>query len=91
MVVGLQFNRSSLTVAGGGQVTVSVSNQDTGIGHNFAVYTDSNATQAIAGAGSNVCTAPCSFTLSFPAPQPGTYFFRCDVHPADMTGQFIVR
>ncbi len=31
-------------------------------------------------------------TYKFMAPmQPGTYFFRCDVHPATMTGSFIVQ
>jgi len=30
-------------------------------------------------------------TYTFTAPStPGTYFFRCDVHPETMTGQFIV-
>jgi plastocyanin len=30
-------------------------------------------------------------TYTFEAPDPGEYFFRCDVHPVDMTGTFVVR
>ncbi len=91
MVPSLQFDRSTITVAGGGPITVNVSNRDTGVAHNFAVYTDSTAARALPGAVGNNCAAPCSFSLSFEAPSPGTYFFRCDIHPADMNGAFIVQ
>lgn len=37
-------------------------------------------------------TGPATTTYTFTAPStPGTYFFRCDVHPTVMTGQFIVQ
>ncbi len=30
-------------------------------------------------------------TLTWTAPAPGTYQFRCDVHPAEMTGTVTVK
>ena len=30
-------------------------------------------------------------TYDVPALEPGTYFFRCDVHPGQMTGTFVVK
>ena len=62
---------------------------DAGVPHNFAVYTDATASTAIfTGA---VVTGPTTTTYTFTAPStPGSYFFRCDVHPTIMTGQFIV-
>lgn len=39
-----------------------------------------------------IMTGPATTTYTFTAPStPGTYFFRCDVHPTVMTGQFIVQ
>jgi plastocyanin len=39
----------------------------------------------------DVITGPKKITYTFDAPEkPGTYFFRCDIHPTTMTGQFIV-
>jgi plastocyanin len=90
MLPGIQFDKSILTVAAGAAITINVVNQDTAVAHNFAVYRDAGAASPVAGAGANVCAGPCSFTLTFAA-QAGTYFFRCDVHPADMRGQLIVR
>jgi len=63
---------------------------DSGIPHNFAVYTDSSATNTIFKG--QVITGPETVTYTFTAPaQAGTYFFRCDIHPTVMTGQFIVQ
>jgi plastocyanin len=37
-------------------------------------------------------TGVSTVTYTFDAPTtPGTYFFRCDVHPTTMTGSFIVQ
>jgi len=90
MVPGIQFDKTTLTVAAGPAITINVVNQDAAVAHNFAVYRDAAGTSPVAGAGANACTGPCSFTLTFAA-EPGTYLFRCDLHPADMRGQLIVR
>lgn len=85
----LAFDTSTITVPAGAEVTVNFNNQDSGIQHNFAVYTDSSAAEEIF-VGETV-TGPGSVTYTFTAPsEPGTYFFRCDVHPEAMTGEFVV-
>jgi len=60
------------------------------VAHNFALYTDSSATTKIFQG--TIITGPATTTYTFSAPStPGTYFFRCDVHPTTMTGSFIVQ
>ena len=93
-VVGLSaqniaFNVSTITVPAGANVTVNFDNEDSGVPHNFAVYTDSSASQNIFKG--EIITGPATTAYNFTAPaDPGTYFFRCDVHPEQMTGDFVV-
>jgi plastocyanin len=83
------FNLTSITVPRGAQVTVHFDNQDQGIPHNVAFYMSSAATQSIY-IGQKV-TGVTQVTYTFTAPAaPGTYFFRCDVHPGTMFGDFVV-
>ncbi len=90
MAQNIAFNMSTITVKAGAPVTVNFNNMDSGIPHNFAVYTNSAATQSIFVG--QVVTGPATMTYNFTAPAtPGTYFFRCDIHPTIMTGQFIVQ
>ncbi len=86
----MAFNKRTITVPAGAQVTVNFDNQDSGIQHNVAFYTDSSASTTIyKGA---IITGPKTTTYTFTAPsKPGTYFFRCDIHPTTMTGRFIVQ
>ncbi len=85
----IAFDKSTLTVPAGATVVITFVNMDAGIPHNFALYTDSHATQKIF-AGSFV-TGPATVTYTFKAPAtPGTYYFRCDVHPTVMYGDFVV-
>jgi plastocyanin len=91
MVPTIQFDQSELTAQAGGSVTVRFDNEDQGVPHNWALYTDDSATEAIAGANENICTGPCQAEITFELPGPGTYFFRCDVHPTQMTGTFVVQ
>jgi plastocyanin len=86
----IAFNMTTITVPAGASVTINFQNNDS-VPHNFSLFTNSSATppalfqgQVISGGGST--------TYKFTAPsQPGTYFFRCDVHPTIMTGSFIVQ
>lgn len=82
------FDTETITVPAGAEVTVEFENRDDGIPHNIAVYTDVSATQAIFVG--EIVTGPGRATYTFTAPsEPGTYFFRCDVHPS-MNGAFVV-
>lgn len=89
MAKNLSFNVNSITVPAGSNVVINFDNQDSGIPHNFAVYTDSSANTIIFKG--PIITGINRTTYTFAAPNtPGTYFFRCDVHPTQMTGEFIV-
>jgi len=89
-VPSMKFDKSELRVKAGGKVTVRFTNNDPGVPHNWALYTDEGASEAIAGANENVCAGPCEAEITFDTPPPGEYFFRCDVHPTIMKGTFIV-
>ena len=85
----IAFDKNSLSVPAGSTVVMTFINNDAGVVHNFALYTDSTATQKLF-AGDFV-TGVKTVTYTFTAPsKPGTYFFRCDVHPTVMYGTFIV-
>jgi plastocyanin len=85
----IAFDQSTLTAPHGSTVTLTFVNNDAGVPHNFALYTDSSASTSIfKGA---IVTGVTTTTYTFTAPStPGTYFFRCDVHPETMTGTFVV-
>ncbi len=83
------FNTSTITVPAGAQVIINFDNQDSGVQHDVAFYTDPSASNTIYRI--LATTGPNKITDTFIAPStPGTYFFRCDFHPTAMTGQFIV-
>jgi plastocyanin len=86
----IKFDKSTLTVPAGSSVTITFTNNDSGVPHNFALYTDASAgTTIYKGA---IVNGPGTTKYTFTAPStPGTYFFRCDVHPTQMTGSFIVQ
>ncbi len=85
----LSFDRASITVPAGAYVTLNFSNEDAGVPHNVAIY-DTAAAQTTLFQGA-IITGPQTTSYTFYAPPtPGVYFFRCDVHPAMMTGDFVV-
>jgi len=82
------FNTSTITVPAGAAVTMEFNNMESDY-HNFALYQSAAATSSIFVG--EVIIGPRTITYEFMAPEtPGSYFFRCDVHPATMTGSFIV-
>jgi cytochrome c oxidase subunit II len=86
----IAFDKTVITVPAGAEVMVNFNNKDSGVPHNFAVYTDSSAVKSIYVG--QVITGPKTVTYTFNAPTTtGTYFFRCDIHPTVMTGSFVVQ
>ncbi len=82
------FDKTTISVPAGAQVTINFNNQDT-MPHNIAIYNDQSASQTIYKG--EIFNGPAAKTYTFTAPTtPGKYFFRCDVHPGKMTGDFIV-
>ena len=85
----IAFDKSTLSAPAPATVALTFINQDAGIPHNFALYTDASASTTIfKGA---IINGPGTTTYTFTAPgTPGTYFYRCDPHPETMTGLFLV-
>ena len=83
------FDTECLAAPAGKAFTVTFDNQDPAILHNLSIYTDDSATEALfTGA---MVTGPDTVTYKVDALDPGTYFFRCDVHPTTMFGTFVVQ
>jgi plastocyanin len=87
----IAFNINCLAVVPEKPFTVAFDNADTSP-HNFAIYTDSSATKLLGGAKSpsEIVAAGAKVTYDVSPLKPGIYFFRCDIHPTQMTGTFVV-
>jgi plastocyanin len=85
----LSYDKNTIVVPANTQVAVTLDNQDQGVTHNFGVYDTSAATTTIFAG--ELTTGPATQTYTFTSPAPGTYYFRCDVHPTTMHGDFVVR
>ncbi len=87
MIPTIKFDTADVTVPAGQPVTLTADNVDPGIIHNWALYTDESASEQLA---ATVICADCTETITFEPPPPDVYFFRCDVHPTQMVGTFVV-
>jgi plastocyanin len=84
---GTKFDAACLAAPASEPFTVALDNQDA-VPHNISIYTDASAKKALF-KGDNV-TGHQQTTYQVPALASGMYFFRCDVHPTQMTGTFVV-
>ena len=84
VAVNLLFDPTSFTVPAGEPSIVTMDNQDGGIPHNIAIYTDDTATESLFVG--ELVTGPVSIDYELPGLDAGEYFFRCDVHPTTMLG-----
>lgn len=84
---GIAFSTNELRLPAGRQVTIHFENKDDGIPHNVAIYTEQGGEAIFQG---EVITGPASRDYTFEAPEPGTYYFQCDVHPPQMNGTVVV-
>ena len=82
----MKFATATVEVKAGENFTLHFDNQDPAP-HNVAVYIDSNASSPIS-VGEIVASGKKDQVV--PALQPGSYFFRCDVHH-DMTGTIVAK
>ena len=83
--VDMAFDTDTITLASGQTTTVFYRNLD-GAPHNIAIYTDESASEPLF-VGETITDD--AVTYEVPALEPGTYFFRCDVHP-EMNGTVVV-
>jgi plastocyanin len=84
----LEFDKDELTAPASTQVVLEFQNQDSGVLHNVAIYESSDAAEDIFVG--ELITGVETTEYEFETPEAGEYFFRCDVHPDTMTGDFIV-
>jgi plastocyanin len=85
---GIAYDVNCLVAPAGEPFEINFSNQDAGVPHNVAIYTDSGAATALFQGEQFPGVA--DQTYSVDALDEGSYFFRCDVHPATMTGTLAV-
>jgi len=77
------FDPTSFTVAAGEEVTVTLNNTGNA-GHTLTVYTDEEYSDPVDGAETSVNAGETGeFKATF---EGGEYYFRCEVHPSQMTG-----
>jgi len=81
---GNVFTPSTLTVKAGKAFGLTLDNKDSAP-HNVAIFKDASAAEGIS-IGEIVSSK--SVAQQVPALEPGTYFFRCDVHK-EMTGTIV--
>jgi plastocyanin len=82
----LAFSTRTLSAPADEPFQIAFDNQE-GAPHNVAIYGDDSATEKVFG--SDPFSGPAVVTYDVPALAPGSYFFRCDVHP-DMAGELTV-
>jgi plastocyanin len=83
------FKETCLAVQSRKPWTVTFSNQDSGVPHNWALFQDQGYTKSIV-VGDTI-TGPAKESIKGDALDAGTYYFRCNIHPTTMTGTFVVK
>jgi hypothetical protein len=81
------FDTECLAVSPDEPFTIEFIEEDPGIPHNVAIYTDATAEEALF-VGDVVNDETIVYEVD-PLDE-GRYFFRCDLHPTTMTGTFVV-
>jgi hypothetical protein len=84
----LEFDKICLVAPANQPITITMDNKDAGIPHNFAIYPDLRSSSALF-KGENVL-GPVVKAYKVPALAAGEYHFRCDIHPRQMQGDFVV-
>jgi plastocyanin len=81
---GTAFVPTDLSLPGRGNVTIHFVNEDA-VQHNVAIFEGQDATGELVFRG-DLIAGPAEIDYTFEAPPAGTYYFHCDVHPAEMQG-----
>lgn len=84
----IHFSTACLAAPADTPLTLTFKNEDSGVPHDVAIYTNSSATKVLFRG--QIITGPSTVVYHIPALPAGTYYFRCDVHPTAMHGTFIV-
>lgn len=81
----MAFDQATLTIAASSAWSLRLVNEDD-VPHNVAIFMDESATESLF-VGELITGTTIAYEV--PALEPGTYFFRCDLHP-DMSGMLVV-
>jgi len=87
----LTYDKKEITAKTGGKIRIRLDNKDVGVEHNVAFYKSATETQPVSSGSVGVKFPGAAVgDTAFDVPVAGKYFFRCDVHPTQMTGTFTV-
>ena len=75
---GIAFDTAELALPAEGEAVIAFDNRDAGIPHNVSVYSEQGGEAIFQG---EIITGPATIEYRFPPPDPGSYYFQCDVHP----------
>ena len=72
------FDLSEFSLPAEGEAVIDFDNRDAGIPHNVSIYVEEGGEAIFQG---EIVTGPTRTEYRFPPPDPGAYYFQCDVHP----------
>lgn len=87
-VQGTKFDKNCLAAPANQAFTLTYDNKDQ-LAHNIAILESHSSPEAMFRA--DVFRGPEVMTFNVSALRPGTYAFHCEVHPAQMSGTFVVK
>lgn len=76
---GIAFAKNEISLKAGVENKVQLDNQDNGVQHNIAIYTDESLSKVLFKG--ELIAGSKKVTYFVPALPPGNYYFHCDVHP----------
>jgi plastocyanin len=76
---GIAFDTSTISLPAKVKTTIHFDNQDAGVQHNIAIFTDDTMSDLLFRG--DLVTGPGQADYSIPALDAGEYYFHCDVHP----------
>jgi plastocyanin len=76
------FAPTAITLPAGAQITLTLDNQDAGTAHDIVIYNPSGGILAQ----TDIAIGPVMSSVGFTLGAPGTYAFKCSVHPQQMNG-----
>jgi len=84
----ISWDQGCIAAVAGQDFALTIDNRDTGIAHNFAIYTASDLKNRLYLSPNS--SGPAVQTYTVPALPAGTYYFQCDIHGPAMAGTLIV-
>jgi plastocyanin len=86
--INIEYNTDRLEAPADEPFVIAFENQEN-VPHNVSIYTDDSASEPLFVG--EIFTGPDSRDYEVSSLPAGEYFFRCDVHPVQMTGTLVVQ